>query len=270
MLLEVILLSTLGLALEKYCLPRLQLNSKIILVLSIGLLIISLKTGLYLSSKPLNIYEQLNVGRLISNKELLKLLRNHEILSGFYDAVKEDSYETQCISDSDFLSESLTFYGLSVLITNFLSFKNTSTSRLLLIGILLSLGLEFMILIKSITLNSLIYTQCEQIQILRSIIPGILFAIYLLLNIRQSHFIKKHKDFINIIKNSDKDTQDFYDLFISHGIDEYIDLTTFITKAIDNEAKLGYKPSKFKKICDLVIIIIVVHSIFYKKEELNK
>ena len=258
----------LGILVEKIALrnekPRLNFPLKLLLVLSISALMIAYQLQAYLSTKDTNIYEKLGIGRMMPVKDLLYLIKSNKEYSDMYESVEKGIHELDCIylSARDWLLESFTFYGGFLLVTNLISFYKPGISHSLLIVILGSLGIEFLIYIKQITLSMLIYTSCEQVKILRCIIPGFALCCYLICSIRYSNMIKVKQMYIDSIVASDVNAAEFQALMQTYNLSKHYELTSFLAKLIDYEAKATSQPSKTKKIVKYLAMVLIAYSLF--------
>lgn len=252
-----------GILLKVLILGKKNSALKLFAVTATGVILIAFSLQSYLSTKELNIYENLGVGRMIQVKDLLRLIKNNKEYLDYYEDVEKGIYELRCIhqQNSEWITESFTFYGVFLLITNLLSFYNSSISRIVLLLIVGALGCEFLIYTQSITFTILIYTSCEQAQILRCIVPGVALICYLLYNLRIIYKEELVQKCIRNIVDSDPVAIEFEQLMEKHGLTQYYSFTSFINKIIDNEEKINSQPSKLKKVIKILAIGLVIFSL---------
>lgn len=264
MIFWVIFLIILTALLQKYILPDLTAKQKFYLTLTIGVLVISLSIGSYLSSREPNLYEQLNITRNTPNEKILELLKSREDLSQYYDEVKNHFYEIRCLNstDPDWVTDSFKFYGTSLLVVNFVSFFNTASSRLMLLVILASLILEFCFFSKNLTLTFLNFTSCEFIEILRRALPGLAFIAALLAIVKKDHLIDLKKKFTQRLCQADEDLNELEQLVRQETIFDQIDACDIVRRVVEEDIKKDVIPNNSKKYFKYFFAGYLIYSVF--------
>lgn len=267
MLFKFLFLFVLGALLKKFVFSKLSFSQRFLLVLGIGVVISAYDIKSFIENKSPNIYQLLNIGRMMPTKEILKLIKIDSDLYEYYEDIQRGTYELKCLSlnNTSWLSESFAFYGQWMLAINVLSFTQPLPSRLILLVMFGSLAIEFMIYLKTITLTFLIYTSCEQAELLRSSIYGISFIIFFIGYLREINHKEKIQRFNQELISGDQDVERLNEMIGRHELSSYFQVTDLLEKIIDREAKDSAPPSKMKKIIKILAIGLILSS-FISKE----
>lgn len=264
MFLYVVVLVGLAFILKHFIFIRITTKQKVILTFSLGVLLVSASLGLFLSTKEPNLYEKLEIGRMMPKEEILKLLKKREDLIQYYEEVKNENYEFRCLNSTnpDWLSESFFFYGTSLIIVNLVSFNNSGSSKLILLVVSLTLILEFCLLTKNLTLDYLSFTSCEMIQMLRESVPSLSFCLAMLAVINKDYLLESKKKFINKLCEVDGDFKKLERLVRQEKVFDDFDASDIIRKVIDKKVKNSIPPNNVKKYLKYAFIGYFVYSIY--------
>ncbi|OMJ86050.1 hypothetical protein SteCoe_12484 [Stentor coeruleus] len=262
MLLKFLFLFAVGVLLSKFIFRKLSFSQRFLVIFGIGVVISAYDIKSFIENKSPNIYQQLNIGRMMSTKEILKLIKIDSELYEYYEDIQRETYELKCLSlnNTSWLSESFAFYGQWILAINVLSFTQPLPSRLILLVMFGSLAIEFMIYLKKITLTFLIFTSCEQVVLLRSSIYGISFIIFFIGYLREINNKEKIQKFNRELISGDQDVERLNELLGRHELSEYFQVTDLLEKIIDKEAKDSAPPSKMKKIIKILAVGLILSS----------
>lgn len=264
MLLYAMALIALAYILKHFVFTNISTREKVILIVSLGVLLVSASLGIFLFTKEPNLYEQLEIGRMMPKEDILRLLKKREDLSQYYEEVKNDSYEFRCLNstDPDWLSDSFFFYGSSLIIVNLVSFNNSGSSKLILLIVSLTLVLEFFLLTQNLTLQFLSFTSCEMIQMLRTSVPGLSFCLSMLAVVNQDHVSELRKHFVNKLCRADADFDSLEQLVRKEEEFDNIHASDIIRRVIDKRVKNSIPPSNTKKYLKYAFIGYFVYSLF--------
>lgn len=265
MLYEILFLGTSSYIIIKYIFPGRTAFEKLLITLTIGILFSALNLGLYLSSREANIYELLDVGRMIEPRILLKKLSNHETLSMYYDEVKTDQYETRCLnaSNSDFIGESFGYYGSSLIVINLVSFWNTGSSRSMLLLVLVNLVIDYCFISKYITLLLFKFTTCELIVIVRQIMPGLSFIAAIIAIIRLDA-AKAAKNKLNQnFCSQNEDYNRLNEMISREKVFEGLDPTDILRRVLDDKAKKEAPVNNTKKVFKYLFVGYFAYKAFF-------
>jgi hypothetical protein len=204
---------------------------------------------------------------MIDLKFLLRLISQNSEVSHLYEEVKNDQYETRCLnaSSSDFIGETFSYYGSSLIVINLVSFTNTGSSRSMLLLVLLNLLLEYCLISKYITLQIFTYTTCELIQIIRHAMPGLVFISAIVAIIRVEVAQKAKKDLNDKFCQENENFKKLNELVSQMNGFQGLDCTDVLRKVIDDEAKKNAPPSNRKKYIKWLFFGYMVYSFYFKK-----
>ena len=266
---EILFLGASSYIIIKYIFPGRTAFEKLLITLTIGILFSAVNIGLYLSSREANIYELLDVGRMIETKILLKKLAHHETLSQYYDEVKTDQYETRCLnaSNSDFIGESFSYYGSSLIVINLVSFWNTGSSRSMLLLVLVNLVIDYCFISKYITLLLFKFTTCELILIARQVMPGLFFigavAAFIRLDAARAAKNRLNQTFCSQNENYSR----LNEMISKEKIFEGLDPTDILRRVLDDKAKKEAPASRTKKIFKYLFVGYFAYKAFFPARE---